>query len=123
MAEQPTFSSAPIKITTTTPSELVAHWISDEQLEMLSVSRRDGLSEAFWAAFGVFAGTISQTVVAIYASYSPEPNVPMPALDMVQALLCVGSLVALVVIQLISSVRGKSTKDLVAEIRNRKLAG
>ena len=117
-------SVSPVKVSTTQPEEFVVHWISDDQLEMLSTSRRDGLLEALWGFLGIGAGSFIPAAVAIYESYwvNAENQVPLDFIGLLQILICISSFFVAAAIVVIWNKRGRSTRDLVQEIRGRKRA-
>ena len=106
----------------TEPDEWLFHKISDDQLEMLSMSRRDGLLEALWGFLGIAAGSSIPAAVAAHDSYwvEIENRIPLDFVGLLQIVMCVSAIIAAVVIAVLRHRRGRNSSDLVKEIRERK---
>lgn len=101
------------------PTALRRHNISDEELEMLKTSNRDGLSEAFWAFAGAGIAGIPSTIVSLGDAYAREVTVPLSGLNLfgvIVTLICVALAIA---IKVIDVKRGTRAGNLIEEIRNR----
>ena len=113
------YSGAPFHVYLTKPTEVLWHMISDEQLEMLAGSRRDGLLEALWGCIGLGGGSGIPAGAAFYAAYRPEPNLAIPFEDFLNIVVCVSAVVASIVIFCLWRRRGKTAGSIIDEIRNR----
>jgi len=108
-----------IRTSTTVPAELLAHWILDEQLEMLGESNRDGLSEAFWAFLGATLAGIPSAAAAIWNAFGTKTH-EMPPLDVLELGIVALCAVVALTIRVISGRRSMKAKNLISQIRARQ---
>lgn len=108
-----------IRTITTVPDQLVAHWILDEQLEMLGESNRDGLSEAMWAFGGGAIAAATPAIAALWNAYF-DPSHTMSPLDVIYVATVVVCAAVAVTIRIISGRRSVKAKTLIAQIRARQ---
>jgi hypothetical protein len=109
--------TAAIEIITTQPARLLRHNISDEQLEMLAATNRDGLSEAMWAMVGASIGLLSAAGEAIWRAYIETPPTPISVLHLLEIIGFVATFVASITIWGISINRGNRARAIVDAIR------
>jgi hypothetical protein len=88
---------------------------------MLAATRRDGLSEAFWAMVGGAVAISPSVGEALWKSYVDAlPHVPLSALNVFEIAAFVGMVAVAVTIWIVSHSRSKQASDLVSEIRARQ---
>jgi hypothetical protein len=109
-----------IEIVTTQPIRLVRHNISDEQLEMLAATNRDGLSEAMWAMIGAAIALLPAAGEALWNGYVATPHTPLAILQLLEIIGLVGTGVTAITIWAVSSSRGKRARAIVGEIRTQR---
>ena len=105
---------------TTQPNVILRHNISDEELEMLNTSRRDGILEAIWGCAGAGIGLIVPALASINDSFWAEPKVPLNGLGLFQILICFGTLSVAASLYKFRANRATNAGDLVKEIRGRQ---
>ena len=54
------------------PKEIHLYYISDDQLDMLASTKRDGIIEAMWFFLGGFLAAVRSAIPAVNASYFSE---------------------------------------------------
>lgn len=64
----------PPKPSVTVADELIFHYISDGELEMLMHERSDGKMQLFWACLGICGGTVQGAVAALIGWLSGTPK-------------------------------------------------
>jgi hypothetical protein len=108
-----------LSIEYTRPDRLLRHDISDEELEMLSGARRDGMSEALWAMIGAAIASLPSAGEAIYKAYLAPQAMPLTEVHLLEIVVFVGAVAAAVSIAIFSSKRGQTSTGLVETIRAR----
>ena len=118
-ATTPAATPGQFHIRTTAPAALVRHNISDEELDALASSKREGLSEVMWSMVALATGAAPSASEALWKSYITNPAVPLSALSLLQIVLFVAGAVLAVGSLALVMRRGRAAKDLVVEIRTR----
>jgi len=116
----PTPSNIPHK--TTKPESIQRHDISDEELDMLSETRREWLIEAIWGMVGIAFGSVIPAGQSFYASFLAvaDLRVALNFTGLIQLMMLSGSILLAAGFGIIAYRRGKTQDDLVTKIRNRK---
>lgn len=113
----------PFPISTSYPKELSGHWISDERLEMLSMSRRDTLIESIWGCIGIATGSAFPAIQALDKAYWSNNSASiLPPLDLFKVSMFAISCSIAIVIFVVWWKRGKTSKDIVKAIREQSNA-
>lgn len=105
-------------IRTTLPDELLRHNISDEELTMMSDSKRDNIWEGMWVAIGSTIGFLPSGVSILFA-FSSDESYRMTGLELAQVILFFMSLISAGILVAISKNKLKDIRDLVTAIRER----
>ena len=115
-----TFGPGKWKVMTTGPDEILGHWITDDQLEMLRSANRDGLSEAFWAFVAATLAALPAAAEAVWKAYVEIPQTPLSVLHLCEVFIVAGSATLAIAIRIISGKRSKRADTLVDQIRARQ---
>ena len=105
---------------TTAPEEIIRHNISDEELEMFLNSNRDGFSETMWACVGISAGVITSVIEKVHLAFFDASKTPLTIISLIEIAMLFLSLGIASAIFFASKSKGKTTKNLIDEIRKRK---
>lgn len=106
-----------IPIKTSQPDSLLRHNISDEQLQMLSDLKRDGLYQLGWAAVGGVAGSVVPAIEAVWRSYAETPAHPLTVVGLLNIAVLLISLTAAGISFPVARSRAQAASDLVKQIR------
>lgn len=109
-----------IRVATTIPDELRRHNISDEELEMLTIESKDGLSEMFWGFAGAAAAALPSAAEAIWNAYIEKNAVPLNLLHLAEIIIVFVCIVGAALVRIVSGGRSKRVEKLTATIRSRQ---
>ncbi len=107
-------------IRTTQPEELIRHNISDEELEMLKDTNRDGLNELFWGCVGAALASLPPACESLLKAYHETPAVPITIAHQAEIIIFVVTTAVAIVLLVISRSRSRRATDLVEGIRRRR---
>lgn len=106
-----------IPIKTSQPDSLLRHNISDEQLQMLSELRRDGLYQLGWASIGGIVGSLGPSAEALWKAFAASPAQPLTILGLLNIAILLMSITAAAISFPVARSRSQAAVDLVAQIR------
>jgi hypothetical protein len=109
--------SPPIK--TTQPDELLRHNISDEDLEMLKDTNRDGLEGAFWGCFGAALASLPPSCESLLKAYIESPSTPLTIVHLAEIIIFIATAAISIALYIVSNSRSKRATTLVEKIRAR----
>jgi hypothetical protein len=113
-------AARPVQILTTQPAQLLRHNISDEELEMLGATNRDGLSEALWGCVGAAIALLSPVAEALWKAYIETPSTGLTILHLFEVAAFIGTSSVAITISVVSSSRGKRAQGIISDIRGRQ---
>lgn len=108
-----------IPIHTSTPSMLVRHSISDEELSMLCEKSKDFVQELFWAALGVVVGSLPSALVTLFSLKKVDGNISLTVEGFVHIVFLFVGMSALLITGWLSYRRHKRSTNLETSIRTR----
>jgi hypothetical protein len=115
-----TLQPGKFRVVTTGPDEILGHWITDDQLEMLKTSNRDGLSEAMWAFIGGALVGLPPAIETIWEAYIITPSVALSGLHLIEVIMVMGCACTAATIAIVSGLRSERATTLVDQIRARQ---
>lgn len=112
-----TETAFPPKSSFTVADELVFHYISDEELQMLADEKHEPWMQVFWACVGICAGAAQGTVAAFATLISGEG--PVALADLVPAFSLASAIPLGTAAFLAARARERKVKKMQARIRAR----
>ena len=106
-----------IKISTTSPAEILRHNISDEQLDALTRDSGDGLSEMFWGFVSAAVAALPSAGEATWNAFFAIPKVPLSILHLIEIIIVSGAVACAIVVKIISRGRRDRVKELADKIQ------
>ena len=106
-------------IKTTGPTTLRRHLLSDEQLDMFTLEKREGLAEAFWAFVAGALAAIPSAGESLYNAYIADPPIPLTLLHLFEVAIVLVCAALAIAIKIVWKGRSKRIEQMVADIKNR----